>query len=97
MDDTNYKIPLGLCKQAVMKLDSFINDINEIREDADIDPEDKETFDQISEIAGTMIAAITNIVSKEINEDDFLNETIDMDEIDPYPGDDTDILDQSVE
>ena len=41
MDDTNYKIPLGLCKQAVMKLDSFINDINEIREDADIDPEDK--------------------------------------------------------
>ena len=32
-NEIEYKLPLGLCKQAVMKLDSFMTDINEIKED----------------------------------------------------------------
>lgn len=86
MSDTEYKIPLGLCKQAVMKLDAFITDICEIKEDEDLDPDDKQTFEQIAEISGSMLAAIINIVTKEIDEEEFLSEDIPMDDIERYSG-----------
>lgn len=94
MDQLNDgKIPLGLCKQAVMKLESFMTDIQEIKEDPDVSSEDKENFEKMSEIAGFMAANIVNIISKECDETEFLNENVPMDEIDSYPGDDIDILD----
>lgn len=83
--DNEYKIPLGLCKQAVMKLDSFMTDINEIREEEGLTAEDKQTFEQIAEITGTILAAIVNIVTREMGEEEFLSEDIAMDEIDRYP------------
>lgn len=86
MSDTEHKIPLGLCKQAVMKLDAFITDICEIKEDEDLDADDKQTFEQIAEISGSMLAAIINIVAKEIDEEEFLSEDIPMDDIERYPG-----------
>lgn len=87
------KIPLGLCKQAALKLDSFMADCHEIIEDPDLDPEDKDTFNTMIETASLMAAHIVNIVSKEIGEEEFLNENIPMDDVGTYPGDDEDILD----
>ena len=80
-----------------MKLNSFITDIHEISEDSDVDPEDKETFIQIAEVAGIMMANIVNIVSKECGEEEFLNEEIPLDDIDTYPGDEDDIIDETIE
>lgn len=81
----NGKLPLGLCKQAFMKLDSFMTDIKEIREDEDLDPDTRNQFDQMAEITGTMMAVIVNIVGAELEEEKFLKETIPMDEIDQFP------------
>lgn len=90
------KIPLGLCKQAALKLESFISDICEIKEDPDLDPQDKDDFEKMIELAGTMEAVIVNIVSKECEEDEFMGEEIDMDEIGTYPGDAEDILEEEI-
>ena len=82
---TTHKLPLGLFKQACMKIDSAIADMNEIREDADIDDDSKETLTRLVEMAGTIEASLVNIIRKECGEEEFLNENIPMDEIDPYP------------
>lgn len=91
------KIPLGLCKQAALKLESFIIDINEIREDPDVDQEDKDNLEKMVEIAGTMEAMIINMISKECGEEEFLAIEVPMDEMGPYPGDDVDIEDVPIE
>lgn len=81
-DDIEYKMPLGLCRQAVMKLDAFMADIHEIKENEGLPPEDKKTFEQIAEISGEMMTAIISMVTKEMGEEDFLSEDVIMDEID---------------
>lgn len=92
------KIPLGLCKQAVMKLDSFNTDISEILEDDDIDEKDREDFMTMKEMADAMIAVILNIIEPEYSEEDFMNENIAIDDIDPYPDFiNDDILDMNIE
>lgn len=89
-------IPIGLCKQAHMKLESALVDIMEIKEDDDLSEEDKETFSTMAETLGLMMAHIVNIVTKEIGEDDFLNEDVGMDELDPYP-ETPNIMDMEIE
>ena len=91
------KLPLGLCKQVTLKLESVISDLYDIREDEDVSEEDKEIFQQMIEMAGNMEAAMINIVNKELGEEEFMQETVPMDDIGIYPGDDADILDQSIE
>jgi len=76
LGDSRYKIPLGLCRHAAMTLDSFISDIHEIKEDENLDPEDRQTFEQIVEISGDMLAAIVNMVTKEMGEEEFLSRTV---------------------
>ena len=90
-------IPIGLCKQAVMKLDSFLTDINEILEDPDIEDDDRDTFNTIKETGNLMIAHIVNIVSKEMNEEEFETTDVQLDEIDSYPEDNDDILDMDIQ
>jgi hypothetical protein len=97
MNEIESKLPLGLCKQVTLKLESVITDLYEIREDEEVSEEDKEVFEKMTEIAGNMEAAMINIVSKELGEDEFMQETVPMDEIGEYPGDDVDILDQDIE
>lgn len=97
MGENESKLPLGLCKQITLKLESVISDLYEIREDEDVSAEDKEVFQQMTEIAGNMEAAMINIVNKELGEEEFMQETVPMDEIGEYPGDEIDILDQSIE
>lgn len=90
-------IPIGLCKQAVMKLDSFLTDINEILEDPDIEDDDRDTFNTIKETGNLMIAHIVNIVSKEMSEEEFETTDVQLDEIDSYPEDNDDILDMDIQ
>lgn len=66
-DDTKYRVPLSLYRQAAMKLDAFMADIHEIKEDEELSPEDRQIFEQIAEISGEMMAAIVNMVTKENN------------------------------
>lgn len=91
------KIPLGLCKQAALKLESFIVDVCEIKEDPDVDASDKEDLEKMVEMAGIMEATIINMVSKECGEEEFLSIEVPMDEVGSYPGDDTDIMDEEIE
>lgn len=90
------KLPLGIMRQAIMKMDSFISDIHECMEDEDVTDDQKYVFQQIVETAGNMEAAIVNMASVEIPEEDFLRETITPDPIDPYPGTDDDLLDEPI-
>ena len=93
------KLPLGICKQAIMKLDSFMTDVNEIAEDEEISKEDKEKFLYMSELSGNMLATIENMVNREMDEESFIREEIGMDEIDEYPfvyKDDEDLMDAQI-
>ena len=60
------KLPLGICKQAVLKYESALNDINEILEDIN-DSEQKEVFGVIAELTGNIISHIYNQVSAEMD------------------------------
>ena len=91
-----HKLPLGIMKQAVMKLDSALSDLHEIACDDDIDETDKNDFEDMSECISNIIAAITIKASKEIGEEEFIRENINMDEIEPYPGEVKDILDEII-
>lgn len=92
------RIPLGVLRQAVMKLDSAMGDIREAREDDDLDENEKYALEGSSELIGQVMAIIVNIVNQEMEEDDFIAEQIDMDDIDNYPGleSDEDLLDQEI-
>lgn len=91
-------LPLGICKQALMKLESVMQDFNEIAEDEVLNDEQRLMFETLSEITGQMMASIVNFVQEEISEEDFLNEHIDMDIFkEEYPSDmDEDILNQDI-
>lgn len=86
------RIPLGLCKQAYMKLEGALCDIYEIKEDDDLDENEKQIFTEIAECLSISMAHIVNIISKEIEEEDFLNENIPMDEVGTYPESESDDL-----
>lgn len=84
-EEKKYVLPLGICKQAVMKIESAMTDILEIKEDPDISDDHKYAMEGCAEILGQVMAVISNIVSEEMDEDEFLAEIIDMDEIEAYP------------
>lgn len=92
----NNKLPLGIMKQAIMKLDSALDDLNEIANDDDIDEIDKGDFESMIECLANMLAAITIKANREISEEEFIRENINMDEIEPYPGEVVDILDEII-
>lgn len=78
-------LPLGVLRQACMKLESFMTDIREIMEENELVEEDRQNFDVMVEMSGRMLATIVNMVGRELGEEDFLAETPDMDTIDPWP------------
>ena len=78
--------PLATCKQAVMKLDSALTDIKEIMEE-DIDNEYKELLEKSSDCIIYAMTSIYRVVGDFTDEDSFINETIAMESIDPWPGD----------
>lgn len=98
LEDQHHRLPLGLCKQAFMKLASFIADIHEIREDEDLTNDEKYEFTQMAEVAGMLGARILNTIKKECSEEEFLNEEVTLDEIDLFPERiDGDILDDVID
>lgn len=97
MDPTEPRLPLGLCKQASMKLEAFASDVYEILEDEALTPEEKEIFQTMRELSATMMAQLINIVRKECSEEEFLAEQVPMDAIDPWPDGTSGIMDQNIE
>ena len=91
---TDGKLPLGILKQAVMKLDSANTDIKDAMVDEDLTPDDVEALSQVSEILQSTEAYLYSMVSGEMDEDEFANEEVDMDEISEFP--ESDILDTNV-
>lgn len=93
------KLPLGLCKQATMKLDSALSDLNEVEQDPEISEEDREAFREINASLEMIMAAIYVRVMDEMDEEVFINENIDMDKIDPWPGERMveDIMDEVID
>lgn len=80
-------LPLGILKQACMKLDSFMQDIHEIMEDSQVSSDDKQILMQLTEAVGTIEMNMINIVSNEMDVNEFLQESVEMDDIDEYPDD----------
>lgn len=94
------KYPLGLCRHLVAALDCALTDVREIMEE-DLPPEDMNNLEILSDVLGNSMALITNMVSGEIGEEDFMSEEIDLDfnSIHEQFNDNemiTDIMDQSV-
>lgn len=95
--ETEHKLPLGLCKQAVLKLESALSDIHEIILDEDISAEQKEWFEVAAEYLGNITAVIYNQVEAEMGEDEFIAEIVEMDQLESWPGETDDIMNQNIE
>ena len=76
---------MGILKQAFMKIQSFVDDIDEASEDNDLTEDEKYDFKQMVELGTLMAMRILTIVEQEMPEDEFLNIDIPMDEIEEYP------------
>lgn len=81
--------PVTTLKHAIMKLDSFQTDIQEIREEDGVQEEIKNTIDEIAELASIMEASLYSIVSKVTDEEEFNSAEVELNEIDEYPEKDT--------
>jgi len=75
-----HKLPLGILKQITLKFDSVLSDINELL-NSDIDESEKNKFMQMKEIVHDMLSATYSTVQTEMDEDEFANMYIEMDDI----------------
>lgn len=89
------KLPLGICKQAILKYEAALADIHEIIED-EISDEQKETFQTIAEYTGNIIAHIFNEINQEMDENEFIAEQIEMDEIGEWPEENNDLMNELI-
>ena len=62
-------------------------DVHELLENDNITDDEKTTLRGMVETTASMEAVLVNIVKRECDEEEFLNESVMMDEIDSYPGD----------
>lgn len=100
MDETENMNLITICKQALMKMESAMTDINEIRESSLLSEREKEVFGEMIEMNGNMMAVIVNLVSEKtgISEEDFMSETITPEEISVFPGDEPqDLMSEPIE
>lgn len=88
------KLPLGLIKQAILKMESALTDLREIIEDEDIEDDDKDDFVELAEYSSNIIAVLYNKVN---DDEDFINENVKMDEIGTWPGELNDIMENEIE
>lgn len=80
-----YKLPIDMLRQAVMKLESAMVDILEAREEDDMEDENRHALEGCAEIIGQVNAVIVNMVAAEMEEDEFLALELNMEEIEQYP------------
>ncbi len=88
------KLPLGLIKQAILKMESALTDLREIIEDEDIEDDDKDDFVELAEYSSNIIAVLYNKVN---DDEDFIKENVKMDEIGTWPGELNDIMENEIE
>lgn len=88
------KLPIVACKQAILKFESALADINEILEECP--DEMKEDFQIIAGYTGAIISRIYNQVKEVMNEDEFISETIEMENIGLWPGEHEDIMNDKI-
>lgn len=92
---------ITICKQAVMKMESAMTDINEIKESEVLTEEERNVFSQMIEMNGNMLAVIVNLVAEKsgVSEEDFMSEQITPEEISEYPdvNKSEDILNEPIE
>lgn len=100
MDEKNMEL-ITICKQAVMKMESAMTDINEIKESEVLTEEERNVFSQMIEMNGNMLAVIVNLVAEKsgVSEEDFMSEQITPEEISEYPdvNKSEDILNEPIE
>lgn len=94
--EPQYKLPVNILRQAVMKLESAMVDIYEAREE-DMEDENKYALEGCAEIIGQVNAVIINMVAAELEEEEFLAIELGMEEIEEYPGSEKDILNEEIE
>ena len=91
------KLPLGILCHCIAALDAAKSDIHEVIEDEEIADDDRQDFVYISDILGDMIATIVNRTNREIPEEDFMAEHIDLQLEDYWSDNIEDILDEEIE
>lgn len=74
-------LPLGALKQITLKLDSVLDDFSEVAECETIDDYTREQFASMSVILREMLNTVYATVQKELDEEAFKNEHVEMDEI----------------
>lgn len=73
-------------QQAIMKIDSFIQDVCELKDD---DSDNRESLEAIAENATIMEAMLINVYKAKTGDDELLQE-VKMEEIDKFPFDGSD-------
>jgi len=93
---------VDLYKEAIMKIDAFMADIRELREEDSINTEDKETLTQMAEYAGIIEATLVNMLRRETGGEDeeYISESFDIEPLyDLFPeiyNEDVDIYDLKI-
>jgi len=78
--ENEFKLPLAVLKQIAIKYDSVLSDLAEVI-DSDIEEEDKFRFVHMKEITEELLSYVYTIVQKEIDEESFHNQYVEMDEM----------------
>ena len=100
--DEQHRLPLGLCKQLFLKVESSIHDLEDIISDEDLTDDEKYEFQQMMEVQIMIGMRVLNSVKKEIDETDFVNEDIGMDSMESETYEDAgdpvtfDLLDEEI-
>lgn len=70
------RLPLGILRHCLKALDVAMCDLREASVDDDLDEATSARLESYSEIIGNTCAGIINLVSDEMEEDDFIREEI---------------------
>ena len=76
-----------IAKHAVMKLDSLLTDLHELNEEETITESVKRQISELIYKTSMIEAVMVNLLRTKDDTDDneFINESVEMDEIEPYP------------
>ncbi|MBO4736171.1 MAG: hypothetical protein J5614_07225, partial [Paludibacteraceae bacterium] len=69
-----HKFPLGIARQAIMKLDSLMIDLSEMSQEEGLDDTIVDALGTMVEMSAMMEASLLNMVSSEMGEEEFLGE-----------------------
>jgi hypothetical protein len=107
MDENNPEVveecndlPIAILKQMVMKYDSALTDVCEVLEESNLNEYTKKVFTDIKDATTVIVENIVAIVSGVMPEEEFMDTSVPMDEMDEYPFDsidEGDVLDEDLD